>query len=89
MYNTNGVGDCRELLKISQRRKVFQTERFRTEIALDVYTYVCVSKFSTIKQVKSENRNRIADETLDDTTGTGIDKEAMLSGKPRPQASHW
>jgi len=45
MYNTNGVGDCRELLKISQRRKVFQTERFRTEIALDVYTYVCVSKF--------------------------------------------
>jgi len=88
MYNTNGVGDCRELLKISQRRKIFQTERFRTEIALDIYTYVCVSKFSTMKQLKSENRHRMADETLDDATSTGIDKGTILSGKPRSQASH-
>jgi len=36
MYNTNGIGDCRELLKISQRTKVFQTERFRTKNAIDV-----------------------------------------------------
>jgi len=88
IYNTNGVGDCRELLQISQRRKIFQTERFRTDIALDVYTYVCVSKFCTMKQVKSENKNRMADETLDDTTSTGSDKGTILSGKPRPQASH-
>ena len=79
MYNTNGVGDCRELLKISQRRKIFQTERFRTKIALDVYTYVCVSKFCAMKQVKSENQNRMADETLDDTTSkSGIFKMPNL-----------
>jgi len=66
---------------------IFQIERFRTEIALDVYTYVCLSKFSTMKQIKSKNRNRVADETLDDTTSTGIDKGTILSGKPRPQAS--
>jgi len=59
LYHTNDVEDCRELLKISQRRKIFQTERFRTEIALDIYTYVCGSKFSTMKQVKSENRQVI------------------------------
>jgi len=82
MYNTNVVGNCTELLKISQRRKIFQTERFRTKIALDAYTYVCVSKFCTMKQVKSENTNRMADETLDDTTSTGGDKGTILSGKP-------
>ena len=86
MYNTNGFGDCRELLKISEER--FFKQRFRTKIALDVYTYMGVRKFSTMKQVKSENKNRMADETLDDTTSTGIDKGTILSGKPRPQASH-
>jgi len=80
MYNINVVGDCRELLKISQRRKIFQSERFRTKIALDIYTYVCMSKFSTTRQVKSENRNPMADETLDDTTSTGNDKGTILSG---------
>ena len=88
MYNTNVVGDCRELLKISQRRKNFQSERFRTKIALDVYTYVCMSKLSTMRQVKSENGNPMADETLDDTTSTGSDKGKILSGKSRPKASH-
>ena len=78
----------KELLKISQRRKIFQTERFRTEIALDIYTYVWGSKFSTMKQVKPENRHRMADETLGGTTSTGIDKGRILSGKPRSQASH-
>jgi len=41
-----------------------------------------------MKQVKSENRNRMAEERLDDTTSTGSDKGTILSGKPRPQASH-
>jgi len=30
-------------------------------------TYVCESTFSTIKQVKSENRHRMAEEILDDS----------------------
>jgi len=30
-------------------------------------THVYESAFSTMKQVKSENRNRMADETLDDS----------------------
>jgi len=42
-------------------------------------TYVYESTFSTMKQVKSKSRNRMADETLDDNlrlaaTNTGIDK---------------
>jgi len=88
MYNTNGFGDCRELLKISQGRKIFQTARVRNKITIDVYTYMGVWKISTMKQVKSENKNRMVDETLDDTTSTGIDIGTILSGKPRPQASH-
>ena len=88
MYNTNVVGDCRELLKVSQRRKIFQSERFRTKIALDVYPYVCMSKLSTMRQVKSENRNPMADETLDHTASTGNDKGTILSGKSLLKASH-
>jgi len=42
-----------------------------------------------MKQVKSKNRNLMADQTLDDSTSTGIDKRTILSGKPRPRASHW
>jgi len=30
-------------------------------------TYACESTFSTMKQVKSKNRNRMADESLDDS----------------------
>ena len=30
-------------------------------------TYVCESTFSTMKEVKSKNRNRMTDETLDDS----------------------
>jgi len=45
---------------------------------------VCESTFSTMKQVKSKNRNRMADETLDDslplaTTGNGIEKGMTVS----------
>jgi len=58
---------------------------------LDIY--VCESKFSTMKQVKSKNRKRMADETLNDslrlaTTKTGIDEGMIVSEKPRPQASN-
>ena len=74
--------------KLVSEERYFKLKRFRTEIALDVYTYVCVSTFCTMKQVKSENRNRMADERLDDTISTGSDKGTILSGKPRPQASH-
>jgi len=52
MYNTNVVGDCRELLKISQRRKIFESERFRTKIALDVYTYVCLKRRLVVQNLK-------------------------------------
>jgi len=51
--------------------------------------YVRESKFSMLKQVKSDNRNRMADKILDDTTSTGIDIGTILSGKSQPQASHW
>jgi len=50
--------------------------------------YVRESKFSMLKQVKSDNRNRMADKILDDTTSTGIDIGTILSGKSQPQASH-
>jgi len=59
-------------------------------------THVCVRvrTFSTMKQVKSQHRNRMADETLDDslrlsTPNTGIEQEKIMSENPRPQASHW
>ena len=47
-------------------------------------TYVCESIFSTMDQVKSKNRNGIADETLDDslrlsTSNSGIDKGIIVS----------
>jgi len=70
MCNINDVRliDRRELLDISQ-------QRFRTENALDVWkhipgigipgTYVRESTFSTMEQVKYENKNRMADETPD------------------------
>jgi len=47
-------------------------------------TYVCESTFSTMKQVKSKNKNRMAGETLDDslrlaTNNTGIEKGTIVS----------
>ena len=42
-----------------------------------------------MKQVKTKNRNRMADERLDDslscTINTSIDKGTIVSEKPRPQ----
>jgi len=45
-----------------------------------------------MKQVKSKNRNRMADETLNDslrlaTINTGSDKETIVSENHRTQAS--
>jgi len=50
-----------------------------------------VRTLSTMKQVKFENRNRMADEALDDSfrlATTGIAKGTMVSEKPRRQATH-
>ena len=81
MHNTSGVGpDCRELLEISQQRQVSETKMFCTINALDVWkTHVCKSTVAKMEQVKSKNRNRMADETLDASrrlanTGKPIDK---------------
>jgi len=56
-------------------------------------TYVRESTFYTMKQVKSKNRNRMVDDTVNDslrlaTTNTGIEKGTILSEKPRSQASY-
>jgi len=68
MCNTNGVRDRRKLLKICQQRWKSQIERFRTKNARVVWKRTCgESTFSTMKQVKSKNRNRMAGETLDDS----------------------
>ena len=81
MHNTNGVRpDCRELLEISQQKQVSETKIFCTINASDVWkTYVCKSTVSKMKEVKSTNKNRMADETLDDrrrlaNAGKPIDK---------------
>ena len=60
---------------------------------LETHVYACESTFSTMKQVKFKNRDRMADETLDDihrlaAAKHGTDKGTMVSKKPRPQASH-
>jgi len=55
--------------------------------------YVCERTFSTMKQVKSKNKNRMADEMLDNSlqlaqpTLVYIDNEMIVSKKPQPQAS--
>jgi len=56
-------------------------------------TYVWESTFSAMNQVKSKNRNRMADETLDDslrlaTPNTSIDKGRIVSRKSQPQEFH-
>jgi len=69
MYNINGFGtDCIESLW-----KLVSKDRFLKlkDIALNTRlafgnTYVYESTFSTMKQVKSKNRNRMADETQED-----------------------
>jgi len=67
MCNTNGVRNCRELLEIIQYKDRFLELK---DCALKMHsmfahTGVCESTFFTMKQVKSKNRNRVVDETLD------------------------
>ena len=55
-------------------------------------TYVCGSTFSTMKLVKSRNKNRMANQTLDNclrlsTTNIDIDIETIVSEKPQTHAS--
>jgi len=55
--------------------------------------HTCESTFFYDKAWKCKNRDRMASGTLDDsprlaTTNIGIDKETIVSEKPRSQASH-
>jgi len=94
MYNIDGDRlDGREPMEISQQRYISQTERFRTKMhSMFGNTYVYESIFCTMKQVKFKNRNRMANQRLDDglrlaTTNIGIHIGTIVSEKPRPQAS--
>ena len=54
---------------------------------------MCEIIFSTMKLVKSRNRNRMANQTLDNclrlsTTSIDIDIESIVSEKLRTHASH-
>jgi len=49
MYNDNSVRDCRELLKISQQRKISQTETFRAKNALDVWKHIRVQEYIVLR----------------------------------------
>ena len=55
-------------------------------------TYVCEGTFSTMKLVKSRNKNSMANQTLDNclrlsTTSIDIDVETIVSEKPQTHAS--
>ena len=55
-------------------------------------TYVCESTFSTMKLVKSRNKNRMPNQTLNNclrlsTTSIDIDIETIASEKPQTHAS--
>jgi len=39
-YNSNGIGDGKELLEISQQKYFSQIERFYTKYALDVWRHI-------------------------------------------------
>ena len=87
MCNSNGVRDCRELLDITvvSKNRFLKLKNFALKMhSMFGCTYVCESTFSTMKQVKSKNRNQMADETLDDSLRLTIDKETILPGKPPP-----
>ena len=56
-------------------------------------TYVCESTFSTMKLIKSRNKNRMVNQTLDNclrlsTTSIDDDIETIVSEKPQTHASH-
>lgn len=56
-------------------------------------TYICESSFSTMKHIKSKERNRLTDETLFHLMRIGctkidIDIQAIVSQQAKPQQSH-
>uniref|UniRef100_A0A3B4ZMJ5 HAT C-terminal dimerisation domain-containing protein n=1 Tax=Stegastes partitus TaxID=144197 RepID=A0A3B4ZMJ5_9TELE len=56
-------------------------------------TYICESSFSTMKHIKSKERNRLTDETLFQlmqigSTKTDIDIQNIVQQQGRPQVSH-
>ena len=76
---------CRELLEISQQRKISPTQR--TKNALDDWKHISCVTLSTMNLFISTNRKRMADETLDGsrrlaTTNTGIDIGMIVSEEP-------
>jgi hypothetical protein len=68
-----------------------------TDFALKLHsmfgsTYTCECTFSTMKHVKSKNRNQMGDKTLEAclrlaTTNIDIDMDTLVKEKPRPQTS--
>jgi len=102
MYNTNGIRDCRELVKISLQRKISQIERFRTKMHLMFGNQNTFLKVHFLKQ-KSNGRRKLFETYLKQiahgrlntgrwsptcTTNTGVDKRTIVAEKPRPQVSH-
>lgn len=56
-------------------------------------TYICESSFSTMKHIKSKERNRLTDDTLFQLLQVGgtnfeIDIESIVHQQDRPQVSH-
>lgn len=56
-------------------------------------TYICESSFSTMKHIKSKERNRLTDDTLFHlmrigTTNIDIDIQSIVSQQAKPQLSH-
>ena len=56
-------------------------------------TYICESSFSTMKHIKSKERNRLTDETLFQLmqigcTNIDIDIQSIVCQQKRPQVSH-
>ncbi|KAL2089187.1 hypothetical protein ACEWY4_016086 [Coilia grayii] len=56
-------------------------------------TYICESSFSTMKHIKSKERNRLTDETLFHLlrigcTKIGIDIQSIVHQQAKPQVSH-
>ena len=80
--------------KLVSKDKFPKPKEFALKIHLMIgSTYVCESRFSIIELVKSRNRNRMANQTLDNclplaTIIIDIDMQTIVSEKPRTHASH-
>jgi len=81
MCNTNGVRDCRNILKLITKDRFPKLKDFALKMHSKflVWKHKLVWKFSMMRQVKSKNGHQMAYDTLDGgfrhaTTNTGIDK---------------